>query len=477
MTSALQTGVIKLQEATQNIRVRMRNPQKVRGVEAWLLVVAWAIAGGAIMLTQLGALGAIDTTVLYLAGGLGVLTLIVHITLRIVAREADPFILPIVTALNGIGIAQIYSIDIAMEHEGWQADSIRQVAWTALAIVAALVVLVVIRNHRVLTRYRYLSMFAAIALILLPMVPGVGSTINGANVWISIGTFSFQPGEIAKIFLAIFFAGYLVTARESLSVAGKKFLGMRLPRVRDLGPILIIWLVCMGVLVVQGDLGTGLLYFGLFTVMIYVATGRREWIIIGLVLVVIAVGVLFALAQTHLSEAAGLGLGRASDRIDIWLNPFDQELYEREYGGSGQLVRGLFGMAHGGMFGTGLGLGNPAMTPQAADDFILASLGEELGLVGLFAILSLFLILVTRGLRIGYRGPDDFAKLLGVGLAFVLAIQVFIVVGGVTRVIPMTGLTLPFMASGGSSLLANWIIVALLLRLSDSIRKTPEVDA
>lgn len=321
MTNALQTGVIRLQEATQSIRVRMRNPQKVRGVEAWLLVVAWAIAGGAIMMTQLGALGAIDATVLYLAGGLGLLTLAVHIVLRFVAREADPFLLPIVTVLNGLGIAQIYSIDIANGHEGWAADSIRQVAWTALAIVAAIIVLVVIRNHRVLTRYRYLSMFAAIGLILLPMVPGVGSTINGANVWISIGTFSFQPGEIAKIFLAIFFAGYLMTARESLSVAGKRILGLRLPRMRDLGPILIVWLLCMAVLVVQGDLGTGLLYFGLFTVMIYVATGRREWIIIGMVLVVLAVGVMFTLAQTHLSEAAGLGLGRASDRIDIWLNP------------------------------------------------------------------------------------------------------------------------------------------------------------
>lgn len=475
MTNALQTGIIKLGEATEAIRVRLRKPQKVRALELFLLIVAWGISGAAITLVQLGALEAIDLTVLYLAGGIAVLTLIVHIVLRIVAREADPFILPIATVLNGLGIAMIYRIDIAQNREGWEADGIRQVAWSGLAIVAAIIVLLVIRNHRILTRYRYLSMFAALALMMLPMVPGIGATINGANVWIRLGTFSFQPGELAKIFLAIFFAGYLMTARESLSVAGKRFLGLRLPRMRDLGPILVVWIVCMLILVVQGDLGTGILYFGLFTVMIYVATGRREWILIGFALVIVAIGVLWVLAQTHLTELQGLGLGRAQDRVNIWLNPFDQELYDRAAGGSYQVVQGLFGMAHGGLFGTGLGLGSPNITPQAKDDYIIASFGEELGLVGIFAILALFLILITRGFRIGFRGPDDFTKLLGVGLAFAIALQLFVVVGGVTRVIPMTGLTIPFMASGGSSLLANWIIVALLLRLSDSIRSTPEV--
>ncbi|WP_293698520.1 FtsW/RodA/SpoVE family cell cycle protein [uncultured Agrococcus sp.] len=473
--TALQTGIIKLGEATEAIRVRLRKPQKVRALELFLLILAWGVAGSAIALVQLGALETIDLTILYLAGGLALLTLVVHIVLRIVAREADPFILPIATVLNGLGIAMIYRIDIAQGLEGWAADGVRQVAWTALAIVAAIVVLLVIRNHRILTRYRYLSMFAALALMLLPMVPGLGATINEANVWIRVGSFSFQPGELAKIFLAIFFAGYLMTARESLSVAGKRFLGLRLPRMRDLGPIFLVWVACMLILVVQGDLGTGMLYFGLFTVMIYVATGRREWILIGLALIVIAIGVLWVLAQTHLTELQGLGLGRAQQRIEIWLNPFDDELYQRAFGGSYQVVQGLFGMANGGLFGTGFGLGRPNITPQAKDDYIIASFGEELGLVGIFAILALFLILVTRGMRVGFRGPDDFTKLLGVGLAFTIALQLFVVVGGVTRVIPMTGLTIPFMASGGSSLLANWIIVALLLRLSDSIRSTSEV--
>lgn len=475
MTNALQTGIIKLGEATEAIKVRLRKPQKVRALELFLLILAWGVSGAAIASVQLGALDAIDVTILYLVGGIAALTLVVHIVLRIVAREADPFILPIATLLNGLGIAMIYRIDIYEQKEGWAADGVRQVAWTGLAIVAAIVVLVVIRNHRVLTRYRFLSMFAALALMVLPMVPGVGATINGANVWIRVGEFSFQPGELAKIFLAIFFAGYLMTVRESLSVAGKRFLGLRLPRMRDLGPILGVWIICMLILVFQGDLGTGVLYFGLFTVMIYVATGRREWIFIGFALVIIAIGVIWVLAQTHLTELQALGLGRAQDRFDIWLNPFDQELYEKQPGGSYQVVQGLFGMGHGGLFGTGLGLGYPWMTPQAKDDYIIASFGEELGLVGVFAILALFLILVTRGFRIGFRGPDDFTKLLGVGLSFAIALQLFVVVGGVTRVIPMTGLTIPFMASGGSSLLANWIIVALLLRLSDSIRSTPEV--
>ncbi|HIY66308.1 MAG TPA: FtsW/RodA/SpoVE family cell cycle protein [Candidatus Agrococcus pullicola] len=475
MTNALQTGIIRLGEATEAIRVRLRKPQKVRALELFLLILAWAVSGSAIALVQLGALETIDLTILYLAGGIALLTLVVHIVLRVVAREADPFILPIATVLNGLGIAMIYRIDIAQGLEGWAADGVRQVAWTGLAIVAAIVVLLVIRNHRILTRYRYLSMFAALALMLLPMVPGLGATINEANVWIRLGAFSFQPGELAKIFLAIFFAGYLMTARESLSVAGKRFLGLRLPRMRDLGPIFLVWVACMLILVVQGDLGTGMLYFGLFTVMIYVATGRREWILIGLALIVIAIGVLWVLAQTHLTELQGLGLGRAQQRIEIWLNPFDDELYQRQFGGSYQVVQGLFGMANGGLFGTGFGLGRPNITPQAKDDYIIASFGEELGLVGIFAILALFLILVTRGMRVGFRGPDDFTKLLGVGLAFTIALQLFVVVGGVTRVIPMTGLTIPFMASGGSSLLANWIIVALLLRLSDSIRSTSEV--
>ena len=284
MTNALQTGMIQLRDATEAIRVRIRNPQKLRALELFLLVIAWAIAGTAMVLVQIGALEAVDLTLLYLFGGLAAMTLVMHVVLRFVARDADPFLLPIATALNGIGIAMIYRIDIARGDLGWEAAGIRQIVWAAIAMTAAIVVLLVIRNHRVLLRYRFTAMAIAFVLLLLPMLPGIGATINGAQVWISVGGFSFPPGEIAKSALAVFFAGYLVTARDSLSIAGRKVLGLQLPRLRDLGPIAVVWAMCMMVLVVQGDLGTGLLYFGLFTVMLYVATGRRSWIIIGLAL-------------------------------------------------------------------------------------------------------------------------------------------------------------------------------------------------
>ena len=251
-----------------------------------------------------------------------------------------------------------------------------------------------------------------------------------------------------------------MTARDSLSLVGRTFLGMRFPRVRDLGPILVIWVLAMAVIVLQHDLGTGLLYFGLFLVMIYVATGRLSWVIMGLILF----GGGAFLASRFLSYVGG--------RFEAWLNPFNPAVYNAT-GGSYQLVQGLFGLANGGLVGTGLGRGSPNIVPLAESDYIMASLGEELGLIGLFAIFALYLLFVSRGFRIGFAGQDDFGRLLAVGLSFVVALQVFIVVGGVTRVIPLTGLTTPFLAAGGSSLLANWIIMALLLRLSDSVRNQP----
>lgn len=445
---------------TTTIRLKLRVPAKLRNLELALLIFAFAIVGASIALVELGALGAIRGPVLGLAAGLGVITLIIHVSLRIAAPQADPFILPVITVLNGLGIAEIYRIDIGKHLSGWDAAGVRQIAWTAMAMLLALAVLLLIRNHRVLQRYRYIAMFVGIALLLLPMLPGIGQTINGARLWIHVGGFSFQPGEIAKIALAIFFAGYLVTARDSLSLVGRKFLGMRFPRVRDLGPILVIWLAAMAVLVFQRDLGTALLFFGLFLVMIYVATGRLSWVILGLILFV--GGALIA------SQA----LPYVGGRFNSWLDAFDPKVYD-VVGGSYQLVQGIFGLAHGGLIGTGLGRGSPGITPLAESDFIITSLGEELGLAGLFAILALYLLFVSRGFRIGFAGQDDFGRLLAVGLSFVIALQVFIVLGGVTRVIPLTGLTTPFLAAGGSSLVANWMIAALLMRLSDSVRNEP----
>ena len=332
----------------------------------------------------------------------------------------------------------------------------------ALALGGAFAIIMLIRHHRVLQRYTYVAGLIGIVLLLLPMVPGLGIELNGARVWIQIGTLTFQPGEIAKVALAIFFAGYLVQARDTLSMVGRTFLGMRFPRGRDLGPILVIWALSMGVIVFERDLGTGLLFFGLFLVMLYVATGRLSWLMLGLGLVAIG------------AVLANQFLPYVHDRFLNWTNAFSPAIYDQN-GGSYQLVQGLFGLAHGGLIGTGLGQGMPYITPVSQSDYIIASLGEELGLIGVFAILCLYLLLVGRGLRIGFAGHDDFSKLLAVGLAFVIALQVFIVVGGVTRVIPLTGLTTPFLAAGGSSLVANWMIAALLLRLSDSIRNEPRL--
>ena len=423
-----------------------------------MLVFAAAINFAALYLVELGVRGTFNPNTLTLSGIITFLTLGVHVVLRFRAPQADPFILPIATVLNGLGIAMIYRIDLVDSKLGdrFWTPSTSQMVLTALGVGAAIVVLLFLKNHRILQRYTYLFMAFAFVLLLLPLIPGIGSTEANARVWINVAGFSFQPGEIAKIALAIFFAGYLVTARETLSVVGRKVLGLQFPRIRDLGPILVVWLLCLGILVFQRDLGTSLLFFGMFLAVMFVATGRLSWIIIGLTL--IAIGGVIAFNT----------MGYVQKRITTWLDPWPDA-----QGSSYQLVQGLFGMASGGLIGTGLGQGHPELVPLASSDFIIAAIGEELGLSGLFCVLVLVVVLVARGFRIGHRGLDDFGRLLAVGLSFLIALQVFIVVGGVTRVIPLTGLTMPFMASGGSSILANWIIVAILLRLSDTVQNTP----
>ncbi|CAN5230451.1 FtsW/RodA/SpoVE family cell cycle protein [soil metagenome] len=447
---------------TGSIRIRLRTPARRRNIELVLLIAALLTSTAAIILVQLGALGQVGGLVLGLSAGLAVLVIAMHVALRVVAPDADPFLLPIATVLNGIGIAEITRLDIADGLNGWEAAGIRQIVWTAIAIVISFAAIVGVRNHRVLQRFRYVAVFTAFVLLVLPVVPGLSSPRFGAYIWIQVGPLSFQPGELAKIALAIFFAGYLVQARDSLSLVGRRFLGMQFPRARDLGPILVIWVLAMAVLVLQRDLGTSLLYFGLFLVMIYVATGRLSWVVLGMTLFLGG------------AIAASRVLGYVGSRFDAWLDSFNPQIYD-QVGGSYQLVQGLFGLANGGLVGTGLGQGRPDIVPLAESDYIIASLGEELGLIGLFAILALYLLFVSRGFRIGFTGQDDFGRLLGVGLSFVVALQVFVVIGGVTRVIPLTGLTTPFLAAGGSSLVANWIIVALLLRLSDSVRNQPQL--
>ncbi len=449
---------------TGRVVLRVRMPQKLRNLELGLLLMALGLSALALALVQWGSLGTLDWSLLTYAAGLAGLTMGLHLVLRIVARDADPFIVPIATMLNGLGITMIHRLDIAAGASGWEAAGVRQMAWTAVALVIAIGVLLVVKNYRVLLRYRYLAMLVGVVLLTMPLWPVIGRTVNGATLWVQIGDMTFQPGEIAKIALAVFFAGYLMTARESLQKVGTTFAGIRWPRVRDLGPLLIVWVVAMGVLVFQRDLGTSLLYFGLFLAMLYIATNRILWLGLG--------GGLFVVG----AALAASRLGYVRGRLEGWLDSFNPEVYQAT-GGSYQLVQGLFGFAEGGFIGEGLGQGQPDFVPLANSDYIVAALGEELGVFGVFALLALYLLLVSRGLRVGFTGTDDFGRLLATGLGFVLALQVFVVIGGITRVIPVTGLTTPFLAAGGSSLVANWIIVALLLRLSDEARASVRAEA
>lgn len=461
MSAATNTPTESVSTDTAVVRAlkRIRVPQTQRNRELGLLLFAFAINGCAVALVQLGALGAIDWTFLVYCGGLTALVIALHILLRLRARNADPFVVPIATLLTGLGLAMIYRLDLAEDAHGWDAFSTRQLAWAAIALVAGILVVMFLKNYRVLFRYTYIFGFAGIVLLILPVIPGLGTDAN-ADVWVSLGFVSFQPGELAKIALGIFFAGYLVRTRESLTSTGSRFLGLTWPRARELGPLLVIWLISLGIIVMQRDLGTGLLIFGMFVAMLYVATGKTSWVLIG---VVLAAGGAYVASRF---------LPYVGNRFAIWLDAFNPALMDNT---SFQLVTGIFGMANGGLLGTGLGQGRPELTPVAESDYILPALGEELGLIGVFAILCLYMVFASRGIRIGLAGQDDFGKLLATGLSFTIALQVFIMVGGVTRLIPLTGLTTPFLAAGGSSLVANWIIVALLLRISDAVRSRPRV--
>jgi len=436
------------------VRVVPRN----RNIELMLLLFAMGINAFELAQIQLSTIQILTMDLLSYWAPLAAGSLLIHLLLRFRAREADALILPAAVLLNGLGIAEIYRLDLAaLANGGTELFGMKQVIWTVIAMVAAAAVIWFVTSHLFLRRYVYISMLIGLALLISPMLPIIGKTINGAHLWLAIGGLTFQPGELAKIALTIFFAGYLVTRRDSLAVVGPKFLGMQFPRARELGPILAIWAVSLLVLVGEKDLGTSLLYFGLFLVMIYVATGRSIYVVVGLGMFITSAFV----ASRVMSYVSG--------RFDAWLNPFDSAHYDA-VGGSYQLVQGIFGMAHGSVIGTGLGGGVPQLVPLAESDFIIASLGEELGLAGIFAILAIYLLIVARGARIAFNHNDDFSKLLAIGLSFVIALQTFIVIGGVTRVVPLTGLTTPLLAAGGSSLLANWIIIGLLLRISDSAK-------
>ena len=446
---------------TNPVTVAPTNIKQRRIAELFLLVLAIAISTAGYIAASLGYTNTMPTDLWLVVGACSVLFLTAHLAIRKFAPYADPLLLPLAAFLNLIGLVLIHRLDLAdaarAERAGRaipRADAIAQLTWTAVGIILFVAVLVILRDHRILQRFTYTALVLGVTLLILPLLPFIGTSINGARLWLRLGPLSFQPAEMAKLCLIVFLAGYLVVKRDALATARSRVMGVDLPRGRDLGPLLIAWVASMGVLVFQRDLGTALLFFGLFILLLYVATERRSWLLLGSILFVAGAGLAY------------FAFGHVQQRFDVWLNPFSDP-----NGTAFQIVQSMFGLAAGGVLGTGLGLGNPQFVPFAKTDFIMATAGEELGLAGLIVILMIYAVLAQRGFRIAVSARDAFGTLLAGGLSIVIVLQVFIVVGGVTRLIPLTGLTTPFLSYGGSSLVANWIIIALLVRISDGARK------
>ncbi|MGV9806584.1 FtsW/RodA/SpoVE family cell cycle protein [Micromonospora chersina] len=447
----------------------MRLARSRRNAELSLLLLAMVLVAAYAATVEANVLDTVTPDFWIPAAALGLVFLGLHVVIRWLAPFADPALLPAVALLNGIGVGFLRRYDLAQaapeEREGlaiFAGTGGRQLAWTLGAVVLAAALLAIMRDHRSLSRYAYTLGLAGIVLVMIPAVlPGRFSEINGAKLWIRLGGFSIQPGEFAKLALLAFFAYYLVRKREVLSLASRRVLGIDFPRGRDLGPVLVVWMISLLVLVFEKDLGTSLLYFGMFVVTLYIATERVSWLLIGLILFFGGAYLAYVLGST-----VGGPFANFYDRAQIWLDPF-AEPYDRGY----QLVQGLLTLGTGGLFGAGPGGGQPTLLPEVQTDFIFAGIGEEIGLFGLSALLVIYLLIVERGLRAALAVRDSFGKLLAGGLAFTLGLQVFVIVGGISKLIPLTGQTTPFLSAGGSSLMANWLLIAVLLRVSDGARR------
>lgn len=418
-----------------------------RNVELALLLFALALTYGAWIITHLNMYNQVPGNWLVVALAWSGLGLVAHGAVRWKLAYADPVILPTVFLLNGLGLAMLARLD-----QNYQlSDAGQQFIWTALGVALMVGIAFLLRDHRRLQRFPYLLFIGSFILLVLPLTP-LGRTINGARIWIRVAGFSFQPAEIAKVALAVAFAAYFYEKRDVLALAGRKVLGITLPRARDFIPIAIMWGIAIMVMVFQRDLGMALLIFGLFTVMLYTATQRKFWPILA--------GLMFIVAGI----AAYRVTPHVSTRVNSWLDPFSN------VDANWQIIQAQFGIAWGGLFGRGWGMGRPALTPLPHSDFIAASIGEELGVLGLMAVVLLYAIIFSRGMKAALVCPDGFGKLLAGGLSFVLALQMFAIIGGVTRLLPLTGLTTPFMSQGGSALVSNWILVGILLVISHRAR-------
>ena len=401
----------------------------------------------------------LSTEMLYIIGGFMGVYAIAHVAIAFLAPYADQVMLPVVALLNAVGLVVIYRLDLA-ERPGYGPLAERQMLWSLVGVGLMVLTLVVIRDHKSLSRYSYLLGLVGLILLALPLVWPQPPGYEEARIWLWLGPFSIQPGEFSKILLLIFFAQLLAQKRALFTVAGKRFLGMTFPRIRDLAPILMVWAIAILIMGISNDFGPALLLFATVLGMVYFATSRASWLFIGVGLV--AVGG-YAVYQVS---------SKIQERVSNFIDPF------ADFDGIGnQPANALIGLSWGGITGTGLGYGHPELVPVAHSDYILAAIGEELGFVGIAAVLCLFAVFITRGFRTAMQARDSYGKLLASGLALTIVIQIFVVAGGVSAMLPMTGLTTPFMSAGGSSVMANYILLGLLLRISNSANRPADYDA
>ncbi|MCD0452476.1 FtsW/RodA/SpoVE family cell cycle protein [Actinocorallia sp. API 0066] len=481
------------------------------GASLGLLIFAIIVAVSAFAQVGLVRDGSLPTGMFGYGLAITVLAGVAFFVMRRFTPYADPVLLPLAMLLNGLGLAMIYRIDqttlltFAEDKARFEATNpgkkfvpfgaganvFGQLLWTVLSIALFITALIVLKEIKVLQRYHYSLGLAGLVLLIAPIFfPG----INGSKIWITIGSFSVQPSEFCKFAFIAFFAAYLVKKRSALSLVSRKIGPLELPRSRDLMPILAFWVIALMIMAVENDFGTALLFFGLFVSMVYIATGKVSWVVIGLGMFLGGAFLLYLTAST-----IGGPMEHINQRVEIWLNPEpffgngcskggeifnavnDPDGYKQcladggKFSNSEQLMKGLFALAQGGVLGTGLGQGQPYLNDLAFSDEIFTSFGEEIGLTGLMAILLVYVLLVERGFKIAIATKDEFSKLFAGGISFVFALQVFAICGGVTKLVPFTGLTTPFLTQGGSSLLANWILIAILLRLSHEARKPAPV--
>jgi cell division protein FtsW (lipid II flippase) len=446
--------------------ISARNRELLGLVPAALLVVGGFTA--IFIQTEQNATGAATNLTLNRVSGVSLtygliflaLTLAAHGVIRYSLPNADPYLFPLVAVLASVGIVMVYRINPTLARQ--------QAQWMVVGLVLFAATILWLRRTGVgvLERYRYTIAVVGIVATLLPRLPGIGEQVNGAYLAIHIGSVSFQPAELAKVAIVIFLASYLRDNRQILVTAGRRILGVTVPPMKQFGPLLLIWGLAMGTLLITRELGTSLMFFGAFLALLYVATGRLSFPVAGLILFALGAW----LVATH--------VGHVQARVEAWEHPFEARLYNRASGGSYQLAQALFAQADGGILGRGFDQsllrvphGTGSILPIPESDMIYAVIVNELGLAGGAALLVVYLLLVARGLKIAVLANDSFSKLLATGLSFIIALQVFVIVGGVTRVIPLTGVTLPFVAYGGSSVVMNFVLVALLLVVSDRARR------